>query len=690
MIRFITLLILLGVLVMSCNGDEGMWLFSNPPRQQLEEKYQIHLSDDWLQHIRLSSVRLNNGGSGSFVSPQGLLLTNHHVGSDALQKLSPPDKDYYLDGFYAPTQADELKCPDLEVNVLHEILDVTSQVNNAVKPEMKPADANAARRSVMSKIEKESLEKTGLRSDVVTLYQGGLYHLYRYHKYTDVRLVFAPEKAIASFGGDVDNFEFPRFNLDICFFRVYEQGKPLESKHYLKWSASGPKEGEVVFVSGHPGTTQRLETYERLRFRRDVILPYSLTRLRNREANLSQFGAMSPLHSKKAQKDFYSTSNSRKAFSGQYQGLLDTSIMHSKQEQEAKLIASLTLQEKHALAKATQEAFNQVANCQSELRKFYLQLSLLETGDAFDSVLFKIARDLVRQSAEKPKPNGERLREYRDSARSSLELQLFSPAPIYSDLERSKLRASLTFLAEQLGGEHPATQLILQGKSPAARATELVLGTRLGDVAERKRLAGDAKSLQDSKDAMIELVQLIDEKARQLRKRYEETIEEPERQAYATIADAKFIVYGTNLAPDATFTLRLAFGKVKGYEVDGKQLNYFTTFNGVFEREKENQGTPPFDLPKRWLEGKAKLDLNTPFDFVSTADTIGGNSGSPVVNVQGEFVGINFDRNRHGLVRNFVYTDQQARHIAVHSTGIREALSKLYEVKPLLSELGLQ
>lgn len=690
MIRTIVLFILLGGLAMTASGDEGMWLLSNPPRQQLQEKYQITLSDSWLEHIRLSSVRLNNGGSGSFVSPHGLLLTNHHVGSDALQKLSPANKDYYLDGFYAPTQAEELKCPDLEVNVLQEIIDVTSQVNEAVKAGMKPAEANAARRSIMAKIEKDSLDKTGLRSDVVTLYQGGLYHLYRYHKYTDVRLVFAPEKAIASFGGDVDNFEFPRFNLDICFFRVYENNQPLDSKHYLTWSASGPKEGEVVFVSGHPGTTQRLETYERLRFRRDVILPYSLTRLRNREANLSQFGARSPLHAKKAQKDFYSTSNARKAFSGQYQGLLDASIMKSKKEMEARLVSQLTMQEKHDQAKTTQQSLDQVTSCQTELRKFYPSWSLLETGDAFDSVLFKIARDLVRQQVEKQKPNGERLREYRDSARSSLELQLFSPAPIYPDLEQSKLAASLTFLAEQLGGEHPTTQLVLDGKSPAARATGLVLGSKLADVAERKRLAGDAAALADSQDAMIVLVKAIDQQARQLRKRYEETVEEPERQAYATIAQAKFTVFGTNLAPDATFTLRLAFGKVQGYEVDGTVLQYFTTFKGLFEREKENQGTPPFDLPPRWLTGKDKLQLEIPFDFVSTADTIGGNSGSPVVNVKGEFVGINFDRNRHGLVRNFVYTDTQARHIAVHSAGIREALSKLYDVKPLLGELGLK
>lgn len=674
---------------MTSQGDEGMWLFSNPPKQQLKDKYQIELNDDWLKHLQLSSVRLNNGGSGSFVSPKGLLLTNHHVGADALQKLSPPNKDYYLDGFTAKTSADELKCPDLEVNVLQEIIDVTKQVNDAVKPGMDSAQSNAARRAVMAAIEKESLEKTGLRSDVVTLYQGGLYHLYRYKKYTDVRLVFAPEKAIASFGGDVDNFEFPRYNLDICFFRVYENDKPLESKDYLKWSPSGPKEGEVVFVSGHPGVTQRLETYERLRFRRDFILPYSLTRLNNREANLLQFSAKSPTHAKWAQKDLYSTANSRKAFSGQYQGLLDSSIIQAKREQEKKLLESLKTTDPD-LGAMTTGALATIAASQAILMGFYHDLSLLETGDAFDSTLFKIARDIVRLTEEKSKPNGERLREYRDSALASLELALFSPAPIHPEVEQSKLAASLTFMAQRLGAEHPITIKVLQGKSPAARASELIQGTSLIDVATRKKLVSDASALKNTTDPMIQLVRDIDQQARALRKKYEEAVEEPERQAYAIIANAKFAVFGTNIAPDATFTLRLAHGTVKGYEVDGKKLNYHTTLSGAFEREKENAGTHPFDLPKRWIDGKDKLNLTTPFNFVSTADTIGGNSGSPVVNSKGEFVGINFDRNRHGLVRNFVYTDEQARHIAVHSEAIKEALYKLYDVQPLLEELGVR
>jgi len=689
MTRVILAAALLGGLTMQACGDEGMWLFNDPPRQLLQERYGFHPTDAWFSHLQHASVRLNNGGSGSFVSPNGLLLTNHHVGADALQKLSPPDKDYYRDGYSTHSRREELKCPDLELNVLQEIVDVTSQVNKALKPGMPLAEANAARRAIIAGIEKESTEKTKLRSDVVTLYNGGLYHLYRYKKYTDVRLVFAPEKAVASFGGDVDNFEFPRFDLDICFFRVYENDEPIQCKHWLKWSKDGPKEGELVFVSGHPGTTQRMETYERLRFRRDVILPYTLARLRNREANLIQFSAQSPAHAKWGQKDLYSTANSRKAFSGQYQGLLNHELMEQKRNAEGLMVNASSVHSPASGQLNYDRALAQIAKTQAVLKSFYEEYALLEAGDAFDSTLFKIARELVRLGEERSKPNGERLREYRDSARESLELALFSPAAIHTAVEQAKLKTSLTFLAERLGGEHLLVIKILAGKSPESRAAELIHGTRLADVPERRRLAeGGPAAIAGSTDTLIRLANLVDPEARKLRKRHEEEVEEPERQAYAAIADANFRAYGSAVAPDATFTLRLAFGVVKGYELDGTPIPFHTTFAGMFARERENGGQEPFHLPERWMRKRAFLDLNTPFNFVSTADTIGGNSGSPVVNRAGEFVGINFDRNRHGLVRNFLYTDVQARHVAVHSAGIIEALRKLYEVGPLLEEIG--
>jgi hypothetical protein len=672
--------------VTNVNADEGMWLLNDPPRQQLKEKYHFDLTDDWLTHAQKASVRFNNGGSGGFVSTDGLVVTNHHIGADSIQKVSPKDRDYLRDGFSARGRDQEIRCPDLELNVLQSIEDVTARVNAAVKPEMKPAEAFAARRAVMAEIEKESLEKTKQRSDVVTLYQGGLYHLYRYKKYTDVRLVFAPEANIANFGGDVDNFEYPRHCLDVCFFRVYEDGKPAKVEHFFKWSETGPKEGDLVFVTGHPGTTNRLETLEKLRHRRDVTLPYTLSRLREMEAALSQFGERSPENARMAATDLHRVANARKAFSGQYQGLLDPKILERKAASEKEFADGLRFSGNEGNSALT--AFNSIAIVQVLLASFERDYYLLERGDAFFSELFTIARHLVRMSVELKKPSADRLREYRDSNLESLKFQLFSPAPIHPELERAKLAVSLTFLAEQLGGGHPQVEQVLAGKNPGNRAAELVAGTKLFDPAERKRLAeGRAGAIEASADMMIRLARLVDDEARKVRKRYEDEVEEPERQAYAKIAEARFKVYGRNVAPDATFTLRLAFGVVRGYEVDGEKLPFHTTFGSAFERAEKQGQRPPFDLPARWREGKAKVDLATPFDFVSTADTIGGNSGSPVLSRAGELVGLNFDRNRHGLVRNFVYTDEQARHIAVHSRGVLEALRRLYEAGPLVKEL---
>jgi hypothetical protein len=691
LLPFAVAVLMVGGSAMTAISDEGMWLLNDPPRDQLKAKYGFDLTDEWLKNAMLASVRLNSGGSGGFVSGEGLLVTNHHVAADSVQKLSKAGADLYHDGFYAPTRDAELKCPDLEVNVLQEIGDVTKDVNAAVTEKMTPAEAFSARRGVMSRIEKESLDKTGLRSDVVTLYNGGLYHLYRYKKYTDVRLVFSPEKSIAGFGGDVDNFEFPRMNLDVAFFRVYENDKPAKTPHHFKWSETGPKENDLVFVTGHPGTTQRLETLSRLKHRRDHLLPYTLYRLRTLEAALLQYSEQHPEKRRQAATDHHSVANARKAFSGQLQGLLDPRIMEQKAAAEREFEQKLpdTADAPQAVFRS---ALHQIAEIQSKLRDFETAYNLLESptpprAHAFYSPLFDIARHCVRMADELPKPSAERLREYRDSNLDSLKFNLYSPAPIYPELERAKLTASLTFMAENLGGEHELVRLVLAGKNPAARAEELAT-TKLYDPAERKRLVeGGKKAIDASTDPMIVLARSVDAEARKLRARYETEVEEPERQAYAALAALRFKALGKSIAPDATFTLRLAFGTVSGYEVGGEKLPFHTTFAQAFERHAALGGKEPFELPERWLSGKGKLDLATPFNFVSTADTIGGNSGSPVLNRAGELVGINFDRNRHGLVRNFVYTDHQARHIAVHSRAVLEALRKLYPAPPLVEEL---
>jgi hypothetical protein len=631
-----------------------------------------------------ASIRFNNGGSGSFVSPDGLAITNHHIGSDLIQKLSSKEKDYYKNGFLARTLNEELKCPDLELNVLQEIIDVTKDVQDAVKPDLKPAEALAARKAIMATIMKDSLAKTGLRSDIVTLYHGAMYHLYRYKKYTDVRLVMAPEHQIAFFGGDSDNFEYPRYNLDICFFRVYENGKPAKTPDYFKFSAVGPKDGDLVFVSGHPGTTNRLETHEQLRHRRDFTLPYLLRMLRFREALYSQYAEKGLEQRRLAQQDLFPVANARKALTGQFHGLLDPAIMNEKFTQEGVLRPKgLTVKD---------DPWRRIANALFARQALELEYYRIERGDAFDSRLFRIARTLIRLADETPKEDGLRLPEYRSSALESVKFQLFSRAAISREYERMKLTGSLFFVAEVAGrGGNPFINQILTFDSKATTIPELAhkltAETRLGDVSERKRLLeGGKKAINESNDPMIKIALLVDKEARGIRRSFDE-LEELQTQAHADIAKIRFAKLGTAIAPDATFTLRLAFGTVQGYEVDGVKLGYTTTFDQMFARAKEQDYHQPFDLPRRWLEMQNKLDPKTPFNFVSTADTIGGNSGSPVLNRAGEFVGINFDRNRHGLVRNFVYTDHQARHISVHSRAIVEALQKLYGADGLVKEL---
>jgi hypothetical protein len=691
-------LILITIGAMNVSADEGMWLVNDPPRAKLKEKYDFDLTDAWLDRVMNASVRFNNGGSGGFVSTQGLIVTNHHIGADAMQKLSKPGRDLLKDGYLAKDGSDELKCADLELNVLKSIEDVTARVEAAVKPDLPAAEAAATRRAVMAAIEKESLDKTGLRSDVVTLYQGGLYHLYRYKKYTDVRLVFAPESTAAAFGGDVDNFEFPRFGLDVCFFRAYENNEPAKVQHFFQWATKFPAEGDLVFVSGHPGTTNRLETVAKLIYRRDHGHPYALARLRAMEAALSQFSERGPDERRVTATDLHRVANSRKALSGQYQGLLDPATIQRKAEEESNFINVMP-------------AITQIERAQVALESFETKYNLFEKGDAFSSELFTIARHLVRLAEELSKPSGDRLREYRESNLESLKFQLFSPAPINAGLEQAKLTAALTFMAEKLGGNDRTSKRVLgatpaQGQSkgvrsnketlqgnkpPEVRAVQLVAGTKLFDPEFRRQLFnGGASALNRCNDSMIELARLIDPTARELRKSFETLVEEPERQGYAKIAHARFEKFGRSIAADATFTLRLAYGTVKGYEADGQKIPFFTTLGGLFDRAETQQHLEPFVVPERWMNAKGKLSLATPLNFVSTADTIGGNSGSPVLNRAGELVGINFDRNRYGLIRNFIYTDVQARHIAVHGQAVIEALRNVYGANSLVAELTVK
>jgi hypothetical protein len=669
------------------SADEGMWLFNHPPRDLLKKKYDFDLTSDWLDRAMKASVRFS-GASGAIVSPRGLVATNHHVGSDTIQKLSTSGRDLYRDGFQARSIDDELKCPGVELIVLQGIDDVTPRVQATVKPAMKPAEAAAARKAIIARIESETKEQTGLRGDVVTLYQGGLYHLYRYKKYTDIRLVFAPEQAIANFGGDVDNFEYPRYCLDVCFFRVYEDGKPAATPNYLRWSTKGPAEGDLVFVTGHPGSTNRRETLARLIHRRDFTLPSMQAKLRYQENLLLRFAERGQEESRQAGADLYGVANARKFITGQYHGLLDPQIVAQKNADEEMFKARLRKQE---VEKPQQErteiesAFRAIADSQNKLREIEKEYQLLETGDALWCRHFRYARHLARLPTELKKPNEVRLPEYRDTALEALKLQFLADAPFYPELEIAKLTASLAFMAEQLGGGHPSVKKLL-AQSPGQVAARVLQSSKLHDAAARKSLLEDAWAGKQAKDAMVNLVLEIEDQARFLRQSYETNVEEPERQAYAALSNARFQLDGLTVPPDATFTLRLAFGQVKGYH-DVTPLPNHTQFGDAFARAEKQKYRAPFELPKSWLTNKEKVDPKTPFNFAATSDTIGGNSGSPVLNRTGELVGLNFDRNRHGLVRNYVYTDTQARHVSVHCRAVLEALDKIYDSRDLLKEL---
>jgi len=667
------------------SADEGMWLYNEAPKDRIKTKYGFQLTQQWLDHVRLSSVRFNNGGSGSFVSADGLTFTNHHVGAACVQQLSSEGHDYIKTGFYARTQAEERRCPNLELNQLVGIEDVTDKVNAGVKPEMSTADAGQAQRAAMSKIEKDCGGSSGLRCDVVIFYSGQVYNLYKYKKFTDVRLVFAPEFDAAFFGGDPDNFTYPRYDLDITFFRVYEDGHPAHLDNYLRWSRTGVKDGDLIFVSGHPGNTSRLQTMAQMEFTRDVGYPMSLASLKRRISLLQDFSRQSEENARIAKEETFGLQNSYKAITGYDSGLLDKSIMNAKAADEANLRASYKADAKNAGAP---DPWDEIGQAMKYQREIYLQLTYLERLRGFASGLPQMARVLVRSAEEKTKPNADRLREFRDSALPSLEQQLFSTAPVYKSLDTVLLADSLAEMQEALGKDNPDVQNVLNGKTPADAAKDIVAGTKLDDVTVRKQLyEGGETAIAASNDPLIVAMRAVESDARALRKQYDDKVDSVVRRDGTLIAKARFVQSGFSQPPDATFTLRLSYGAVKGYKENGKDIPYSTSMGGAFAHAAEHNNQPPYNLAQSWMTSKSKLDLKTPLNFVSTADIIGGNSGSPTVNKQGEVVGIIFDGNIQSLPWQFAYSDAQGRAVSVDSRGIQEALRKIYGASGLADEL---
>jgi hypothetical protein len=666
----------------SARADEGMWTYNGFPKAQLEKKYGVKVDDAWLDHVRLSSARLAQGCSASFVSPNGLVLTNHHCVEGCLQDLSSAQKDYLATGFHAKTAADEVKCPVLEVNQLVEITDVTARLKKATAglSGQKFIDAQKAE---TGRIETECQTSPALRCNVVTLYHGGRYDLYRYRRYQDVRMVFAPEFAIAFFGGDPDNFMFPRFDLDMSLVRVYEDGKPLQSKNFLAWNAAGPTEGDVVFVSGHPGGTDRQLTMAELQYQRDVQLPATLMRLSELRGAVSEFQNRGPEQKRVSNGLLFGVENSLKALKGEREALADREFFAQKAAVEAAFRKKLASDPKDG--PAALQAYVSIQQAEDLRKSVRDEVNYVMGSSGFLTTYFQLARTLVRGADERQKKNEDRLEEYQEAKLPAVTQSLFSSAPIDDEFEIFKLTWSLTKLRETLGPDHAFTKKVLGQESPAETAKRLVSGTKLRDPAVRKQLWEGGKAAVDaSQDPMIAFARAVDPDSRAVRKMYEDEIESVVKKGSETIAQARLAIEGTAGYPDATFTLRLTYGTVKGWTEGKKVVPAFTDLAGAFAR---HTGRDPFALPKSWLEAKPRLDLNTRFNFVATTDIIGGNSGSPVVARDGRIVGLVFDGNIWSLGGNYGFDEKLNRTVAVDTAAITEALDKIYGATRILEEL---
>ena len=685
-------LLLLTTLGTPALADEGMWTFNNLPRAEIKKRYGFEVTDEWVRKVQSATVRFPNG-TGSFVSAEGLVLTNYHIVEDIVGELSTAEKDLAKTGFVAHTREEELKIPGLALDQLVKIDDVTARVTGVVKQGMSDADAAAARAAEIGRIESESAA-AGMRADVVTLYQGGMYNLYVYKRYTDVRLVFAPEFQAAFFGGDPDNFNFPRYDLDMSLVRVYDNGKPLRPDNYFKWSKQGPKEHELTFVSGSPGTTQRLNTVAHLEFLRDTGIPVTLRTLESRRDSLRKYMAGGEEQTRRGQNELNYAENFVKVFAGQLEGLRGKGLTARKTADEQALRKYVGADARRS--KDYGDAWDSIAKARGSLAAYERDrrmLGGLSLGDyamsGFNTVLFNYARTLVRLADEDAKPDAERLPEYAAARRPALEAMLYSEAPIYDDFEQMKLTASLALMRDLFGGKGPLVAKALQGKTPEARAAELISGTKLKDVEFRRTLArGGAKAVNESNDPLIVLARSVDAESRQLRTRYETEVVGAERTAYGKIARALFEKEGTGLYPDATFTPRLSYGAVEGYTENGKRVEPFTYYSGLYARSAEHAGKFPYNLAPRWAEKKSEVGMKVPFNFITTNDIIGGNSGSPTFNREMELVGLIFDGNIQSLVGNFYYDPAVNRAVSVDSRGMLEALRKVYGATETADELA--
>ncbi|MBM0104471.1 S46 family peptidase [Steroidobacter sp. S1-65] len=669
-------------------ADEGMWTFDNVPQAAIQKKYNITLDKPWLDKLQRSITRFESGCTGSFVSPDGLVLTNHHCAMSCLAELSSTSANYVDDGFHAGTRSQEKKCPTQILSVLVEMENVTAKVAAATAG-LADAQANQARKQELSKLEaactSSSKNSRGgpLACESVTLYQGGQYYLYKYRRYDDVRLVFAPHHAIGAFGGDPDNFNFPRWSLDFSLMRVYDKGKPARTPNHLSWRIEGPQEGEPTFIAGHPGSTSRLLTVEQLRFQRDVSVPSYLIRNSELRGRMIQYGKTGDEPARIVSDYLQSVENALKVYRGFQTALLDDGLFARKTVQERELRERVKTDPK--LEAAVGEAWKDAADAQERYRQIYDRYLFLESGAGFNSKLFGYARQLVRGAAERGKSNEQRLREYAESNLPKIASSLLATTPLYPEFEQVTLSFSLDKLRETLGPDDSVVRKLLSTESPESLAAKLITQSKLGDPAVRKALwDGGAAAVAASNDPMIALARDIDGEARAVRKIYEDEVQAPVAAAQERIAKARFAVLGTNTYPDATFTLRLSYGAVAGWTEKGQPVEPFTQLSRLYER---TTGKDPFRLPQVWLDARDKLDMSTPFCFVTTNDIVGGNSGSPLVDSQGRLVGLAFDGNKHSIAGSFWYDGEMNRTVAVHPAIIIAALRDVYGAQDLAKEL---
>jgi V8-like Glu-specific endopeptidase len=678
---------LIALFAIAISADEGMWTFDSFPKAEVAKKYGVQVTDQMLERLQRAVVRLESGCTGSFVSPDGLVLTNHHCARECLAENSTAQRDLIANGFTAKARENEIKCQGQQISVLMKTENVTATLTSALAS-VAAADLARKRNETLTNLEsacEAESHKTGqpLKCESVTLYQGGQYWLYKYKRYDDVRAVFAPEEGIAAFGGDPDNFQFPRWCLDMSLLRVYENGKPAQTPNHLTFNWGGAKDGEPVFVAGHPGSTDRLLTIAQLKTQRDAYLPFWLLRYSEMRGRLIQYSKTSPEAARTAAAFLDSIENSIKVRRMQLAALLDDRMMDARAAAEKKLRDKVMADPK--LKASAGSAWDEIARAEATYRNMLQPYIFVEGGAGFNSTLFNYARMLVRAADERGKPNAERLREYTDAQLQAVRQQLAAEVPVYPEFEQVTLSFALERMREYLGPDHPIIKQALGKDSPDERAKALVSGSKLADPTARLALfEGGKKTVDASDDPMIALARAVDAPARELRKTYETEVQGPEGRAQRAIADARFAVYGTSIYPDATFTLRLSYGAVKGWVEKGQPVTPFTRLARLYERAT---GAPPFEVPKSWLDASPRLDKQTAVNFVTTNDIVGGNSGSPMVNVRGEIVGLAFDGNIHSISGSYWFDSEMNRTVGVHPAFIRTALEQVYDAGAIAREL---